>query len=57
VFDKHEDYEVRFDCPLPGFKKALPILIRPNAVFDYPYVNETAKIGDWVVTHKPHYET
>ena len=57
VFGKYEDYTIRFiSNACCRALKGLPIVIRQDVVFDYPYVNDLAKITDWFVSHEPHYK-
>jgi UDP-glucose 4-epimerase len=57
VFGKYEDYTVRFiSNACCRALKGLPVVIRQDAVLDYLYVNDLARITHWFISHEPHYK-
>ena len=57
VFGKYEDYTVRFiSNACCRALKELPITIRQDAIFDYVYIIDLAKITEWFVNHEPHHK-
>lgn len=58
VFGKYEDYTVRFISNACCRTVAgLPIVLRQDALFDYLYVNDLARITAWFIEHQPHFKT
>jgi len=54
VFGKYEAWDVRFiSNACARVIHGLPIVIRQNAVFDYLYVQDLAKITEWFIANTP----
>ena len=58
VFGKYEAWDVRFiSNACARVICGLPIVIRQNAVFDYLYVQDLAKITEWFIENTPQQTT